>query len=137
MAGAYGLLGVAAAWSGQNLQMALQSPIAIGMMSVVFVLLALSMFGLFELRLPAALTARFSNAQVGGKGSLASAGFLGFTSALIVGPCVTPPPAGPDRTSGVLGKGGSGRVDPGGRRIIKNKRVHEQKKKRPNRNTTP
>src|SRR3546814_12321937 len=94
MAGAYGLLGVAAAWSGQNLQMALQSPIAIGMMSVVFVLLALSMFGLFELRLPAALTARFSNAQVGGKGSLASAGFLGFTSALIVGPCVTPPLAG-------------------------------------------
>src|SRR3546814_18380337 len=67
MAGAYGLLGVAAAWSGQNLQMALQSPIAIGMMSVGFVLLALSMFGLFERRLPAALKARVSISLVGGK----------------------------------------------------------------------
>lgn len=94
MAAAYGLLGIAAAWSGQNLQMALQSPIAIGVMSVVFVGLALSMFGLFDLQLPATWTARIAAARIGGRGSLVGAAFLGFTSALIVGPCVTPPLAG-------------------------------------------
>ncbi len=52
MATAFGLLGVVAAWSGQNLQMALQSPIAIGAVSALFIILALSMFGLFELQLP-------------------------------------------------------------------------------------
>ncbi|MDN5925994.1 MAG: hypothetical protein L0I29_02825 [Hyphomicrobiales bacterium] len=45
MASAFGLLGVAAAWSGQNLQMALQSPLAIGVVSVLFLVFALSMFG--------------------------------------------------------------------------------------------
>ena len=51
MAAAYGLLGVAAAWSGQNLQAALQAPWALGAMSLLFVVLALSMFGLYELQL--------------------------------------------------------------------------------------
>lgn len=94
MATAYGLLGLAAAWSGQNLQMALQSPLAIGVMSVIFVALALSMFGLFDLQLPAAWTARIAGKRLGAKGSLAGTAFIGFTSALIVSPCVTPPLAG-------------------------------------------
>lgn len=98
MATAFGLLGVAAAWSGQNLQMTLQSPLAVGAVSALFVTFALSMFGLFELQLPSV----WINA-VGGighgqnrsqSGSLASAALLGFTSALIVGPCVTAPLAG-------------------------------------------
>ncbi|MEZ0168251.1 protein-disulfide reductase DsbD [Microvirga sp. TS319] len=94
MASAYGLLGIAAAWSGQNLQAALQTPWALGAMSVLFVVLALSMFGLFELQLPGSWTGFISGRTSGMGGSLPGAAMLGFTSALIVGPCVTPPLAG-------------------------------------------
>lgn len=94
MATAFGLLGVAAAWSGQNLQMALQSPLAIGAVSSLFVVLALSMFGLFELQLPQTWVNAIGGMGRGQRGSLASAALLGFTSALIVGPCVTAPLAG-------------------------------------------
>jgi thiol:disulfide interchange protein DsbD len=94
MAGAYGLLGVAAGWSGQNLQAALQTPWALGAMGVLFVVLALSMFGLFELQLPSSWTRFISGRTSGMGGSFHGAAALGFTSALIVGPCVTPPLAG-------------------------------------------
>ena len=91
MALAYAALGVVAAWSGQNLQLALQTPLAVGLMSLVFVALALSMFGLFDLALPSAWTARVSRLTGNAGGSLGGAALLGFGSALIVGPCVTPP----------------------------------------------
>lgn len=94
MAGAFGLLGVVAAWSGQNLQMALQSPLTVGAVSVLFVALALSMFGLFELQLPASWVNAVGRAGSGTRGSHLSAAVLGFTSVLIVGPCVTAPLAG-------------------------------------------
>lgn len=96
MASAYGLLGVAAAWSGRNLQLVLQSPAVIVIIAAVFVLLSLSMFGLFELQLPAGLRARLMGGTKTGAsgGSLWGAAALGFTSALIVGPCVTAPLAG-------------------------------------------
>ncbi len=58
MASAFGMLGVVAAWSGANLQAALQSPLAIGLIAAVFVTLALSMFGLFQIQMPTALQAR-------------------------------------------------------------------------------
>ncbi len=93
MAGAFGLLGLVAAWSGANLQAALQSPAAIGVIAAIFVTLALSMFGLFEMQMPAAWQARLAARQSGG-GSLIGAAALGFGSALIVGPCVTAPLAG-------------------------------------------
>ncbi|MGH2342471.1 protein-disulfide reductase DsbD [Segnochrobactraceae bacterium EtOH-i3] len=91
MAVAYGLLGVVAAWTGGNLQLALQTPAALGVMAAVFVVLALSSFGLFELQLPAALSARIDRATAGRGGSLSGAALMGFGSALVVGPCVTPP----------------------------------------------
>ncbi|KAF0096492.1 MAG: thiol:disulfide interchange protein DsbD [Rhodospirillaceae bacterium] len=94
MASAFGLLGFAAAWSGQNLQMALQSPLAIIGVSALFVALALSMFGLFELQLPSHWIAVVGGRGQGQRGSLRSTAVLGFTSALIVGPCVTAPLAG-------------------------------------------
>lgn len=94
MASAFGLLGVAAAWSGQNLQVALQSPAAIYAVAAIFVVLALSMFGLFELQLPQAWTRRLSSAGAKQRGTLGGAATLGFTSALIMGPCVTAPLAG-------------------------------------------
>jgi thiol:disulfide interchange protein DsbD len=91
MALAYAALGVAAAWSGQNLQIALQTPLALGAISLVFVALALSMFGLYDLQLPARWIGRLSGGAAGNRRSIGGAALLGFGSALIVGPCVTPP----------------------------------------------
>jgi thiol:disulfide interchange protein DsbD len=90
MAAAYGTLGIFVAWSGENLQAALQTPSAIVAMSLVFVALSLSMFGLYELQLPQSWTSRLAE-TAGNKGSIGGAAALGFGSALIVGPCVTPP----------------------------------------------
>jgi thioredoxin:protein disulfide reductase len=91
MALAYAALGIAAAWSGQNLQIALQTPIALGVISLVFVALALSMFGVYDLQLPTRWADRLSGSVSGKGGSIGGAALLGFGSALIVGPCVTPP----------------------------------------------
>jgi len=90
MAAAYGTLGIFVAWSGENLQASLQTPLAVLAMSAVFIALALSMFGLYELQLPQSWTPRLV-AVAGNKGSIGGAALLGFGSALIVGPCVTPP----------------------------------------------
>ena len=91
MAAAFGLLGVVAAWSGQNLQMVLQSPYAIGAVAALFVVLATPMFGLFELQLPTVWVSRMAGVQAGTRGSVGGAAARGVLSALIVGPCVTAP----------------------------------------------
>jgi thiol:disulfide interchange protein DsbD len=90
---AFGLLGMAAAWSGQNLQIALQSTYAVGAISFLFVILALSNFGLFHIQIPSAISARFGKTSRG-QGTVPGAMALGFTSALLIGPCVTAPLAG-------------------------------------------
>lgn len=91
MALAYGTLGVAAALSGRNLQVALQTPVALGLLAAVFAALALSMFGVFDLSLPAGAASRLSRLSGRRFGALGAAAVMGFTSVLIVGPCVTPP----------------------------------------------
>lgn len=92
MAAAYAVLGLAASWSGYNLQAALQTPYALGFMALIFVLLAFSMFGYYELQLPQGWTDFFSRHTAGtNSGAVTGALLLGFGSALIVGPCVTPP----------------------------------------------
>lgn len=91
MAAAFGLLGIVAAWSGQNLQMVLQSPYAVGAVAGLFVVLATSMFGLFELQLPSGWVDRMVGVKAGARGSVGGAAGMGFLSALIVGPCVTAP----------------------------------------------
>ncbi|WP_341991798.1 protein-disulfide reductase DsbD [Azorhizobium sp. AG788] len=91
MAAAYGALGLAAGWSGANLQLALQTPWALGAMAAAFLLLSLSMFGVFELALPGGLKLPFMTGERRIGGSVAGAAMLGFSSALVVGPCVTPP----------------------------------------------
>ena len=90
MASAYGLAGLVAGWSGANLQALLQTPLVLGFSAVIFVALALAMFGLFELALPSFIVTRIANRPVRG-GSLGGAALLGFGSALVIGPCVTPP----------------------------------------------
>lgn len=91
---AFAGLGFAAAWSGQNLQMVLQSSWAIGTLAIIFLVLAASMFGGFDLTLPRWWTECFGGTAKTGRRSLVSAGGMGFASALIVGPCVTAPLAG-------------------------------------------
>lgn len=90
---AFGLFGVVAAWSGQNLQFALQSSVATIVIAGLFLVLAFSNFGLFELQLPAAISNRLSSGGRRG-GSLGGAATLGFSSAFLIGPCVTAPLAG-------------------------------------------
>lgn len=95
MALAYTLFGVVAALAGQNLQAALQAPAVILGFAAVFVALSLSMFGLYELRLPSALQTRLSQLSARQRGgSLWGAAVMGFVGALIIGPCVAPPLAG-------------------------------------------
>lgn len=91
MASAYALIGMGAAWSGQNLQMALQTPLVLSLMSAMFVVLGLSMLGFFELRLPSVWVNFVARRTATAGGSAVSAAVLGFGSALIVGPCITPP----------------------------------------------
>lgn len=93
LASAFGLLGIVAAWSGQNLQIVMQSPVAIGVVAALFVLLALSSFGLFHIKLPAVIGNRLSGGRQKG-GSVAAAALLGLSSAFLIGPCVTAPLAG-------------------------------------------
>lgn len=84
--------GVIAALVGANLQVAFQTPWIIVLFTLLFVALALSSFGLYELQLPQALRARLgslTDRQRGG--SLAGVAAMGALSALIVGPCVAPP----------------------------------------------
>jgi len=94
LASAFALVGAIAGFSGQNLQMALQSPYTAGVVAVIFGVLALSMFGLFELQLPSRWTSAIHSKTSGTRGGKRSAAILGFSSALIVGPCVTAPLAG-------------------------------------------
>lgn len=95
MALTYTLAGVAAGMFGSNLQAAFQNPWILGGISLVFVLLALAMFDVYQLQLPAAWQARlnaFSNRQ--SAGTYLGAAVMGFLSALVVGPCVAAPLAG-------------------------------------------
>ena len=93
-ASAYALLGAFSAWSGsgENLQVLLQTPAALSVMSAVLVAFAMSMFGVFKIQLPGFVAARISNVAFSGqRGPVTAALILGFGSALIAGPCVTPP----------------------------------------------
>lgn len=90
---AFAGLGLVAAISGRNLQVALQSPIVIWLVTALFVVLALGSFGVFELQTPGTITRRLSGPSRR-RGTLPGAFALGLTSALVIGPCVTAPLAG-------------------------------------------
>ncbi|HEB63459.1 MAG TPA: protein-disulfide reductase DsbD [Gammaproteobacteria bacterium] len=95
MAATYAVAGMIAGLFGANVQIMFQNPWVISAFSVIFVLLALSMFGFYELQLPASLQSKLvahSNKQA--RGTWVGAGVMGVLSALIVGPCVAAPLAG-------------------------------------------
>ncbi|MEY2341210.1 protein-disulfide reductase DsbD [Acidithiobacillus sp. IBUN Pt1247-S3] len=92
MALTYTIAGIAAALTGAYLQAFFQSPWVISAFALIFVLLALSMFGFYDLQMPSAIQTRLS--RVGKGGHLFSSFVMGILSALIVGPCVAAPLAG-------------------------------------------
>jgi thiol:disulfide interchange protein DsbD len=92
MAIAYTIAGVLAGLFGSNLQAALQTPWVIYSFAGIFVALAMSMFGYYELKLPDALVAKVSKNS--NRSGIAGVAIMGFLSALIVGPCVAAPLAG-------------------------------------------
>ena len=95
MALTYTIIGIIAGMTGANLQAAFQNPWVLSTFSLIFVALALSMFGFYDIQIPASLQSKLtqiSNNQKGG--TLVGAAIMGFLSALIVGPCVAAPLAG-------------------------------------------
>jgi thiol:disulfide interchange protein DsbD len=95
MALVYTAMGVAAGLVGEGLAAALQTPWVLGAFALLLVLLSLSMFGLYELQIPAAWQTRLhvASSQVEG-GRHGGVFVMGGVSALIVGPCVAAPLAG-------------------------------------------
>jgi len=95
MALTYAAVGVAAGLSGTLLSSALQNPWVLGGFALIFVALAFSMFGFYELQMPGFIQNRFNDASNRIKGgSLAGVFAMGALSAVIVGPCVAAPLAG-------------------------------------------
>jgi len=87
----YAVIGVISAQLGAGVQAFFQNPWILGLFALVFVALALSMFGFFNLQLPASLQAKLSETSNRMKGgTLFGVGLMGVLSALIIGPCAGP-----------------------------------------------
>ncbi len=91
----YTVFGILAALFGENLQTLFQQPWIVGLFSAVFVVLSLSMFGFYNLQLPASIQTKLHNSSIRHQdGSFWGAAIMGALSSLIVGPCVAAPLAG-------------------------------------------
>ncbi len=86
MAVMYSTLGLIAALTGSILGTALQNPIVVGIVALVLVLLALSMFGMYEFRLPAGLSGFAGTAKQGAIGAF----LMGLTVGIVAAPCIGP-----------------------------------------------
>lgn len=92
MAVTYTVAGALAALAGEQIQAIFQKPWIITAFAGLFVVLALGMFGLFELQMPAAIQTRMANMANRQKaGTFAGTAIIGALSALIVTTCVAPP----------------------------------------------
>jgi thiol:disulfide interchange protein DsbD len=95
MAATYAMAGVAAAYAGSLIATYLQNAWVLGAFAALFVLLAFSMFGFYELRLPGFLHDRLNETHGRLRGGrIASVAAMGVLSAVIVSPCVSAPLAG-------------------------------------------
>jgi len=95
MALTYTVVGILVGLSGENIQAWFQNPWIISTFAAIFIALSFSMFGFYELQMPASIQSKItqiSNSQQGG--TLTGVAIMGFLSALIVGPCVTAPLVG-------------------------------------------
>ncbi|MGR3913521.1 MAG: protein-disulfide reductase DsbD family protein, partial [Gammaproteobacteria bacterium] len=87
---AYAAAGAIAGASGEQLQAYFQNAWVIGLLCAVLLLMALSMFGLFTLEMPAAIRSIVHARSAGLRGALPSVFVLGAVSAVVVGACVSP-----------------------------------------------
>ncbi len=96
MALTYTVVGVVAGVLGADIQAAMQNPWVLTLFAAMFVALAFSLFGYYEIGLPASWQSKLSAAsdEAGQKGGIAGTAIMGLLSALIVGPCVAPPLGG-------------------------------------------
>ena len=96
MAMTYTVVGVVAGLVGADIQTAMQNPWVLTAFAAMFVALAFSLFGYYEIGLPASWQSKLSRVsdEAGQKGGLIGTVIMGLLSALIVGPCVAPPLAG-------------------------------------------
>ncbi|HCX88838.1 MAG TPA: thiol:disulfide interchange protein [Gammaproteobacteria bacterium] len=86
----YAVIGAVAGATGEQLQAYFQNIWAIGAIALVLGLMALSMFGFYEIQMPSALQSRLTRRSRGLGGSAGIVFILGAASALIVGACVSP-----------------------------------------------
>ncbi|MFT5660109.1 MAG: thiol:disulfide interchange protein DsbD [Sulfurimonas sp.] len=87
----YAVMGALAGATGEQLQSYFQNVYFIGSISFIFVIMALSMFGLFSIALPSFIQTRLNSESQGIKGgSLVGVFVLGMITALILGACVSP-----------------------------------------------
>jgi thiol:disulfide interchange protein DsbD len=95
MALTYTAIGILAALSGTLLSAALQNPWVLGVFAAIFVALAASMFGFYDLQLPAVFHSKMTEAsQKLQGGEIAGVALMGVLSAAIVSPCIAAPLAG-------------------------------------------
>ncbi|MCB5189077.1 protein-disulfide reductase DsbD [Methylobacillus caricis] len=95
MAASYTVAGVAAGLSGQLLSATLQNAWVLGTSALIFILLALSMFGFYEIKLPAGFETRMLNTSQRFKaGHFLGVFAMGVLGALVMSPCVAAPLAG-------------------------------------------
>jgi thiol:disulfide interchange protein DsbD len=88
----YAALGAVVALLGENLQISMQSPWAISLFSLIFILLALSMFGFYEFKLPDSWQEKIAGSSRSNRGGhYIGAAIMGCLSTLILSPCVTAP----------------------------------------------
>lgn len=88
MALMYAVLGLFAASSGSLFGSIMQSPVFISVIVGIFVVLALGMFGMFELQVPASFASRMQS--VGGGGGWIGVFLMGIVAGLVASPCVGP-----------------------------------------------
>ena len=95
MAVTYTVVGLIAGVLGADIQTAMQKPWVLTLFAAMFVALAFSLFGYYEIALPMSIQSKLTRASdsAQSKGILGTA-IMGFLSALIVGPCVAPPLGG-------------------------------------------
>jgi thiol:disulfide interchange protein DsbD len=95
MALTYTLVGLVAGILGADLQAAMQNPWVLTIFAAVFIALALSLFGYFEIGLPSSWQSKINEASDGAKGKgIMGTAVMGALSALIVGPCTAAPISG-------------------------------------------
>ena len=96
MALTYTVVGVVAGLVGADIQTAMQNPWVLTVFAAMFVALAFSLFGYYEIGLPASWQSRLSRVsdEAGQRGGFVGTAVMGVLSALIVGPCVAPPLGG-------------------------------------------